>query len=116
MRARLARWGLAVGAGVGLAASTLSSSTALAQDASAKAPDMSATPECWEIIAPAEKAAPNGPILLNRCNGATWVLARTTTTPAAGKSLEEYTYRWYPISVETKEAILTNILPPAKSQ
>jgi hypothetical protein len=114
MRACLARWVLAVSAGVGLAASALLSSTALAQDSSLKAPDVSATPACWEIIPGVEKVVPNGAILLNRCNGATWILARTATSPATGKSLEEYTYRWYPISLETKEATLTNILPAPK--
>lgn len=115
MRARLAGSVLAAGAGLGFAALALSSSSALAQDF-LRAPDVAASPACWLIIPGVEKVAPNGPILLNRCNGATWVLARTTTTPAAGKTLEEYTYRWYPISLETKEAVLTNILPAPKPQ
>ncbi len=114
MRGCLAKLILAGNAGVGIVALAFSSSAALAQDASPRAPDASANPQCWQIIPGVEKVAPNGAILLNRCNGATWVLARTTTSAASGKSLEEYTYRWYPISLETKEAILTNILPPPK--
>jgi len=113
MRARLVESGLAAPAGVGFAALALLSTAALAQD-SLRAPEASAPPECWQIIAGVEKVAPNGPILLNRCNGATWVLARTTTSAATAKSPEEYAYRWYPISLETKEAVLTNILPPPK--
>ncbi len=100
-----------MGAAVGFAAP---SSTAFAQDSSQRGPDASANPACWQIVTGVEKVVPNGPILLNRCNGGTWVLARTTTTAASGKSLEEYTYRWYPISVELKEAILKNVLPPPK--
>ncbi len=99
-----------------IAASALLPWAALAQDSSQKAPDASAAPACWQIVSGVEKVAPNGAILLNRCNGATWVLARTTTSAATAKTLEEYTYRWYPISLENKEAILTNIVPPPKSQ
>jgi hypothetical protein len=113
MRGWLAMGVVAANAGVGLA-SALSSSTALAQDSLLKAADAPPTPLCWEIVAGVEKVTPNGPILLNRCNGATWVLVRKTTSAATAKSLEEYTYRWYPISSEAKEADLTNILPPPK--
>lgn len=116
MRGWLAKLVLTADAGAGFAALAFLSSAALAQDTSQRAPDASAPTACWQIIPGVEKVAPNGAILLNRCNGATWVLARTTTSPASGKSLEEYTYRWYPISLETKEAVLTNVLPPPKER
>jgi hypothetical protein len=48
---------------------------------------------------------PASSILLNRCTGDTWMLVRTTVSKS-GKP-EEYTYRWYPISVGTSEALLS---------
>jgi hypothetical protein len=43
-------------------------------------------------------ATVNGSILINRCTGQTWVLAKA----AAGKGA--YTYRWYPILSGNEEA------------
>jgi hypothetical protein len=52
---------------------------------------------CFGVVMPATGNL--GSILVDRCSGKTWMLARSTPK-------EGYTLRWYPISVETNEYIL----------
>jgi hypothetical protein len=53
--------------------------------------------DCFGVVMP--KTGNAGSILIDRCTGKTWVLARITLR-------EGYTLRWHPISVESNEYIL----------
>jgi hypothetical protein len=53
--------------------------------------------DCFGVVMPATGNA--GSIMIDRCTGKTWVLARSTLK-------EGYALRWHPISVESNEYIL----------
>jgi hypothetical protein len=54
---------------------------------------------CFTVVTHAATAA--GSILLNRCTGKSWLLVTTRTGSGT------VTLRWYPISVETTEPIVS---------
>ena len=51
---------------------------------------------CFEVIAPRPNSQPRSPVLLDRCSGRTWLLARNT----------DGTYRWRPIPTDNTEIAL----------
>lgn len=75
---------------------------ALAQEGPAKSETR--TP-CFELVMMQNSIA-YGPILVNRCTGATWMLVRESLPRAKGNSEEPFTYRWHPLATEENEAIL----------
>jgi hypothetical protein len=58
------------------------------------------TPTCFEVVAGAGEI---GPILVNRCTGATWFLAREA---ARGGAAGDFSWRWHPIGSAGTEVIL----------
>ncbi|MET0631482.1 MAG: hypothetical protein ABWY47_17660 [Xanthobacteraceae bacterium] len=48
---------------------------------------------CFDVLAGPAEMKPAGAILLNRCNGQTWILVRTYQAPAKG-SPGHFVYRW----------------------
>jgi len=69
-----------------------------AGQAQAQAAPEPAVASCFEVIPPQGRLRLAGPILLNRCNGDSWVLVRTY----AGD--DRLVYRWRPIAIERREA------------
>jgi hypothetical protein len=74
---------------------------------------------CW-IISPADpNAIPWAPILLDRCNGKTWILAKVPLSDGKNPS-SAYAYRWRPLSIDNgdeplfrERALPTQVLPMA---
>jgi hypothetical protein len=58
---------------------------------------------CFEVIPAAANVIPYGPILVDRCTGHTWVLARAEAGDAKGKS---FAFRWFPLAIIPQEAVL----------
>jgi len=54
--------------------------------------------QCWEIVAPMRGADPPTMVMLNRCTGDTWLLAKVSTREATATAPGSYVYRWRPIS------------------
>lgn len=62
---------------------------------------------CFAVIPAAAEAAPFGPILLDRCTGTTWLLAKQQAVDASGQRLRGFVRRWHPLSSSGEEAVLT---------
>jgi len=79
--------------------------------AQAAGPDGASNP-CFEIIVPQRQGVPDGPLLFNKCTGATWLLVRW-----GGKSRRPG-YRW--VSLEVDDAARANpgarAVPPQVSE
>jgi hypothetical protein len=54
---------------------------------------------CFDVLAGPSEAQPAGAILLNRCNGQTWILVRTYQAPARSNPV----YRWSAIASDTAD-------------
>jgi hypothetical protein len=67
---------------------------------------------CFEVVANGPDALPNGPILVNRCTGATWLLVRTPLADQKGAATGSFTYVWEPLSVGRESPDLSLGLPP----
>jgi hypothetical protein len=64
------------------------------------------TAPCFDVVLTTGDAAPFGSILINRCTGATWFLARDALTDAAGKSTGNFIFRWHSLSSSGNEVVL----------
>lgn len=74
--------------------------------------------ECFSVISPPTVAggqsiltifginAMNGSMLINKCNGQTWFLARSVTTKGS------FAYRWFPIGTMNDEATFSEQKTP----
>lgn len=60
---------------------------------------------CWDIYV-SKDAAPYTPILLNKCDGTSWILTKNPV-PDKGKSTGAWIWRWSPLGSEKDEAILS---------
>jgi hypothetical protein len=63
--------------------------------------------QCFDIVMPPRGgqsiiANAGDSILLNRCTGDTWLLVKTS----AGKTGNNFVYRWYPLKTGSDEAVL----------
>ena len=63
---------------------------------------------CYDSLNNKADSNPIASILVNKCNGDTWALVRTSLVGKDGKSTGEITYRWTPIYIESEEARLSN--------
>jgi hypothetical protein len=80
----------------------------LASSEKGKAQQSNAAPaqrDCFAVVTTGAAAGSLGSILLDRCTGNSWVLARATLGNGTT------TNRWYPISVEKSEAITRTQAP-----
>jgi hypothetical protein len=68
----------------------------------AGAPTSSAGFACFELY----EQTGSLPMLLNRCNGATWILAQTDIIGKDGKDTLSFTYEWHPVNVDPNVAVL----------
>jgi hypothetical protein len=67
-------------------------------EASAQTPEApSPAGFCFEVTAAHGDAQAPGAILLNRCTGQTWILARIYRSAAKGSRGTQISYRWMPI-------------------
>jgi hypothetical protein len=66
---------------------------------------------CFDVVANGPDAQANGPILLNRCTGATWLLVRTPIMESNGTDEGNFTYMWEPLGVGNQQPILSIGLP-----
>jgi hypothetical protein len=83
---------------------------ACAMPALAQTPDSASAAEkladrCFDVIVPANNAF-SSPILIDHCNGSTWLLAREGRA-VKGKSSEDFSYVWHPLLVGNNEAVLS---------
>jgi hypothetical protein len=62
----------------------------------------SPTGACFDVIPAQAKSFPTAAILVNRCNGQTWLLVRTQTDQRLQTG--GFAYRWRPITIERAEA------------
>jgi hypothetical protein len=74
--------------------------TARAQDVPPPEPAQGATSpaQCWAIAAPVPGAEPPAMVMMNKCTGETWLLAKTVTREPKPNVVGAYVYRWHPIS------------------
>lgn len=69
-------------------------------------PGAGAAPLCFNIVPTTGDVAPFGPILINRCTGATWFLVREDVSDAKGAPAGKFTFRWHPLGSVANEAVL----------
>jgi hypothetical protein len=62
---------------------------------------------CWEITTPAQGVVPEALILLNKCEGKTWIMTRVYLVDKQGKRTGGWVFRWSPILHQEDETILT---------
>lgn len=69
---------------------------------------------CW-MISPADpNAVPSAPILLDRCSGKTWILAKVPFSDGKNPS-SAFAYRWRPLIVDSgDEPLFRDRLPPSQ--
>ncbi len=67
--------------------------------------------QCWEIVSPNSKEVPYAPILINKCTGKSWFLAKVATQGAKPDAPGTYVLRWRPITMDdTGETTFTTPL------
>ena len=76
---------------------------ARAQDVppSVPAPGATSPAPCWEIVAPVRGTEPPAMVMMNKCTGDTWLLAKVLTHEPKPNVMGAYVYRWRPISKPT---------------
>jgi hypothetical protein len=69
---------------------------------------------CWEIYSGNKDAAPYAALLLNKCDGRSWVLVKDPAPVNQGKESDAWTWRWTPLNADQNEAVLSvpNLFPP----
>jgi hypothetical protein len=65
--------------------------------------------ECYEIINPLRGGT--GLILLNRCNGSTWMLTRDPLLDADKRPNRSSTFTWHPLQTAKEPPVLFEIAP-----
>ena len=73
---------------------------AIAEESTTKEP-------CWEIYPGGKEVAPFSALLLNKCDGGSYLLTRVGPTDKQGKSNGSWIWRWSPLNIERNEAILS---------
>jgi hypothetical protein len=68
------------------------------------------TVACFEVTLRQAKPSLTDAILLNRCNGETWLLVRTHKTDQLLQTTSGFVYRWRPIAIDRVEKAIQ--LPP----
>jgi hypothetical protein len=66
------------------------------------------TAPCFDVVLAKGEAAPFGSVLVNRCTGATWFLARDAMPDAKGNATGRFMYRWHILGSAGNEVILGN--------
>ncbi len=61
---------------------------------------------CWDVY-PGNSAAPYSAILLNKCDGRSWLLTKNAVADKQGKATNSWIWRWAPLGTEPDEAVLS---------
>lgn len=77
----------------------LDTTAALAQRGDKSADDNSS---CWQIISAAQGISPGSLVLLNRCEGKSWILVKVGIKSGA----DHFAWRWAPLFTQDGEAVL----------
>jgi hypothetical protein len=78
------------------------------------APPQAAAPApCWEIVAPVAGTDPPTMVMLNRCTGDTWLLAKEVTRAARPTAPGTYVYRWRRIAKTDEPSAADFSIPSA---
>jgi hypothetical protein len=56
--------------------------------------------QCWDIVSPNSKEVSYAPILIDKCTGKSWFLAKVTTQGTKADAPGTYVYRWRPITMD----------------
>jgi len=67
---------------------------------------------CWEIYQGTHEVAPYTALLLNKCDGNSYLLIKSTVADRNGKPSGSWIWRWSPINKEPAESILSPAQPP----
>jgi hypothetical protein len=74
-------------------------SVAFAQQVSQSPAEQFEKIACFEVIPGNLNTSPQRPILVNRCTGATWLLAKEFTRDADGNLAQSFRWYWNPLPV-----------------
>ena len=61
---------------------------------------------CFDVVLTKGDTAPFGSVLVNRCTGATWFLARDAMLDAKGSPTGKFMYRWHVLGSAGSEVAL----------
>lgn len=64
------------------------------------------TAPCFDVVLATGDSAPFGSVLVNRCTGATWFLARDAQLDAKGSLTGKFMYRWHVLGSAGNEVVL----------
>ena len=84
----------------------MTSFPALAQGAGSILLGPGTTAPCFDVVLTSGDTAPFGSILINRCTGATWFLARDASLDAKGNLTGKFLYRWHILGSAGSEVVL----------
>jgi hypothetical protein len=70
-------------------------------------PALAQSTTCWEITTPAQGITPEALVLLNKCDGKTWIMTRVYFVDKQGKRTGGWAFRWSPILQQEDETVLT---------
>jgi hypothetical protein len=87
--------------------------TAMAGSATAESSGRSDV--CFDVLAVRPEAGLVGTILVNRCNGQTWILVRDYQSPTKKKSAGTPGYRWSLVQKTLTEPTVSDLAGPAKA-
>jgi hypothetical protein len=87
------------------------SSVAFAQQGSQSPAEQFEKVACFEVVPGNLNTAPQRPILLNRCTGATWLLAKEFVREANGKPTQSFRWYWNPLPVGASAGAHVDSLP-----
>ncbi len=62
------------------------------------APGATSPAPCWEIVAPVHGTEPPAMVMINKCTGETWLLAKVLTRESKPNVMDTYVYRWRSLS------------------
>jgi hypothetical protein len=74
-------------------------SIAFAQEGASKATQHFENTACFEVVSSNQNTAPQRPILVNRCTGATWLLEKRFARDAGGKLTRAFSWYWNPLPI-----------------
>lgn len=64
------------------------------------------TAPCFDVVLTKGDTAPFGSVLVNRCTGATWFLARDAMLDTKGNLTGKFMYRWHVLGSAGSEVVL----------
>ena len=62
---------------------------------------------CWEIYQGVNGVSPFNALMLNKCDGRTFILIRSNIADKQGRLTGSWVWRWAPLSIDQTEAVLS---------